>query len=81
MASAFSIEFIELTSDFQTPLTFELVDKTQSVGIYFLNQITMKFLINKLLEFVDIFTFPTPAPVALVLANMTHHYDVMCERV
>ena len=40
MSSAFSIDFLEPTSDFQTPITFLLVDKTQSVGIHFLNKIS-----------------------------------------
>ena len=35
--SAFSIDFLEPTSEFQTPVTFLLMDKTQSVGILFLS--------------------------------------------
>ena len=37
MSSAFSIDFLKPTSEFQTPVIVLLVDKTQSVGILFLS--------------------------------------------
>ena len=35
----------EPTSEFQTPVTFLLVDKTQRVGIHFLSSIARKILV------------------------------------
>ena len=43
MSSTFSFDFIEPTSDFQTPITFLLVDKTQRVGFIFLVRSQGKF--------------------------------------
>ena len=40
--------FPDSTSDFQTSVTFLIVDKTQSVGIHFLNLIVRNILVIKL---------------------------------
>ena len=37
MSSAFSIDFLEPTSEFQMPVTFLLVDKNIKAGIRFLS--------------------------------------------
>ena len=34
MSSAFSVDFLEPTSDFQTPVTFLLVDKKHKVWVF-----------------------------------------------
>ena len=73
MSSAFSIDFLEPISDFQTSITFLLVDKTQSVGTHFLNKMARKILVIKLSGFAEILTFPTPAPVVSVLTDMAHY--------
>ena len=70
MSSAFSIDFLEPTSEFQTHETLLLVDKTQSVDVHFLSQIARKILVIKLSGFAEIFTFSTP--VVLVLADIAH---------
>ena len=56
MSSAFSVDFLEPTSDFQTPITFFLVEKTQS-GYSFFNWIARKILVIKLLGFAENFQF------------------------
>ena len=48
MPSAFSIYFLEPTSEFESPVTFLLVDKKQSVDIHFFSKIARKTLVNKL---------------------------------
>ena len=74
MSFAFSLDFLKPTSDFQMPITFLLVDKNTKYGFRFLNLnlITRKILVIKLSGFAEIFTFSTPAPVVLVLADMAH---------
>ena len=71
MSSAFSIDFLEPTSEFQMHETLLLVDKTQSVDVHFLSQIARNLVI-KLSGFAEIFTFSTPAPMVLVLADIAH---------
>ena len=44
MTSAFSIEFLEPTSEFQTPVTFLLVDRNSKCGYSF--SVTLK-IVNK----------------------------------
>ena len=73
MSSAFSIDFLEPTSEFQTHVTFLLVDKTQSVGIHFLSWIARKMLVIKLSGFAEIFTVSTPALMVSVLAVIVHY--------
>ena len=73
MSSAFSIDFLEPTSEFQTLITFLLVDKTQSVGIHILSWITRKILAIILLGFAEFFTFSTPAPMVSVLADIARY--------
>ena len=72
MSSAFSIDYLEPTSEFQTPKTLLLVDKTQSVGIHFL-RVARKILVIKLSGFAEIFTFSTPAPMVSVLADIANN--------
>ena len=73
MSSAFSIYFLESTSDFRIPITLLLVDKTQSVGIHILNYIIRQILEIKLSGFAEFFIFSTPAPVVSALALMAHY--------
>ena len=68
MSSVFSIDFLEPTSEFQTPVTFLLVDKTQSVGIHFLSWIARNILVIKLSGFAEFFTFSAPALMVSVSA-------------
>ena len=70
MSSAFSVCFLEPTSEFQTPVTFLLVAKTQSVGIHFLSKITRNILVINLSGFAEIFTFSTPAPLNFSFADI-----------
>ena len=51
MSSAFSIDFLEPTSEFLTPV--------KSVGIHFLSKIARKILATILSVFAEIFTFST----------------------
>ena len=73
MSSAFSIDFIEPTSEFQTPVTFLFVDKTQGLDIHFLSKITRKNLVIKLSGFAEIFIFSTPALMVSVLTVIVHY--------
>ena len=57
MSSAFSVDFLEPTSDFQTPITFFLVEKKHKVGTHFFNWIARKILVIKLLGFAENFQF------------------------
>ena len=62
MSSAFSIDFLEPTSEFQTPNTkcgysFSLLDRKKN-------------LVIKLTGLAEIFAFSTPAPLASVLADI-----------
>ena len=79
MSSAFSTDFLEPTSEFQTPVTFLLVDKKQSVGIHFLSLIARTILVMhvRFSAFTEIFTFSTPDPMVsllLVLHIMQRHH-------
>ena len=66
MSFAFSIDFIELTSDFQTPVTFLLVDKNTKC-ILFHNWIIRNIFGNKIVRIcAEIFILLTPAPVVSV---------------
>ena len=66
MSSAFFINFLEPASEFQTPVTFLLVDKTQSVGIHFLSLDRKETFGNNLLGFAEIL-------LSLLLLQGTHH--------
>ena len=57
MSSAFSIDSLEPTSEFQTPVTFLLVDKNTKCG-YSFSLIARKI---KMSGFAEIFTISTPA--------------------
>ena len=57
---AFSVDFLEPTSDFQTPITFLLVDKNTKCGYKF-SKIARKILVIKLSRYAEIFSFSTPA--------------------
>ena len=46
MSSAFSIDFLEPTSEFQTHVTFLLVDKNTKGGYLFLSWIAKKILVT-----------------------------------
>ena len=56
MSSAFSIDFLEPTSEIQTPVTFLWVDKNTKCGCSF-SKIAWKILVIKLSKFAEIFTF------------------------
>ena len=71
MSSAFSIDFIEPTSEFQTPVTFLLEDK--NTFIYFLSKLARKVLELICQVFAEICTFSTPAPMVSVLANIARY--------
>ena len=73
MCSAFSIDFIGPTPEFQTPLTFLLVDKTQSVDINFLSYIARTILVIKFSGFAEIFTFSTAASMVSDLVLIAHY--------
>ena len=66
MSSAFSIDFFEHTSEFQTPVTFYLVKKNTKYGNSFSKLDCKENLVIKLWGFAEIFTFSTPAPVVSV---------------
>ena len=53
---SFSVDFLEHTSDFQTPITFLLVEKNTKCGYSFLNWIIRNILITKLSRFAEIFS-------------------------
>ena len=72
MFSAFSIDFLEPTSEFQTPVTFLLEYKNTKCGYSFSSSDPQKILIIKWPEFAEIFTFSTPAPMVSVLADIAH---------
>ena len=57
MSSVLSIDFLELTSDFQIPITFLLVDKKTKYGLHFLDYIAKKILVIKLSGFAENFHF------------------------
>ena len=73
MSSAFTIDFLEPTSEFQTPVIFLLVDKNKKCW-YSLSSLDRKENFGtKLSGFAEIFTFSTPAPIVSVLAVITHY--------
>ena len=57
---AFSVDFLDPTSDLQAPITFLLGD-TNTSGYLFLNWTARKSLVLKLPSFAKNFTFSTPA--------------------
>ena len=73
MSSAFSIDFLEPTSDFQMPVTFLLVDKNIKCVYSFSKFDRKENLVIKLSEFAEIFTFSTSAPMVSVLAVIAHY--------
>ena len=74
MYFAFSVDFLEPTLDFQTPITFLLNNKkAQCVGIFF-NWIVRNILVTNLSVFTEIYTVLTQEPVVLVLTERQTHY-------
>ena len=63
MSSAFSVDFLEPTSDFQKPNNFLISGQ----------KIARKILVIKLSGFAEVFIFSTPAPVVSVLAYIAHY--------
>ena len=72
MSSAFSLDFLKPTSDFQTPITFLFVDQNTKSVFIFLVRSQEKKMVIQLLGFAEIFTFSTPAPVVSILADTAH---------
>ena len=66
MSSAFSIDFLEPTSEFQMPVTFLLVDKNTKCG-YTFSKIARKNLVIKLSGFADSSTFSTPVSIYIYM--------------
>ena len=73
MSFSFSIDFLEPTSEFQTPVTFLLVDKNTKCGYSFSKLDHKNILVIKLSGFAEIFTFSTPALMVSVLAVIVHY--------
>ena len=70
MFSAFSIDALEPILDFQTSITFLLVDKTQIVGTHFLNKIARSILVIQLSRFAG-FSFDQHGTLCNVIINMS----------
>ena len=74
MSSAFSIDFLEPTSNIKMPITFLFVDKNTKCGCPF-SKLDHKdnFGNLKMSGFAEIFTFSSPAPVVSVLVDIAYY--------
>ena len=63
MSSAFSVDFLEPTSEFQMPVTFLVVAENIKCGHSFFSKIAGNISVINLSGFAETFTFSTPLPV------------------